>query len=501
MNLVTFIWSVNAAASLVLAFVCAVAWIIERRQLAKLMFCLTAVATAIATPFELGMMQSVTPAEYGEWLRWYHLPIFFSFVGQLLFVHYYLGTGRRWLLFWTIIPLRLFILVTNFLVYPNFNFREIASLRQLSFLGAQVSVVGRAEARSWQWLAVASMLLMVTFVVDATIQAWRKGGPDAQRGALTVGLAIVAPMVGTLALNQMVVSGVLHIPICATMWFLGTLTVIAYELTRELIANGRARLQLAEVRSEWAQVERVNSLGQLSSALAHELVQPLTAIQANAEVAQQYLSCANPDLKDLRSVVDDIYEDSRRGAELIERMRTLIKRRELEMQPFELGDVLQGVMSLLRHEASSRQILLKCTVQPGLPLAEGDRVHISQVLVNLLTNGMDAVQDCPVSARSVLVEAHTDAAGNIEIGVRDSGPGVPKDRFEELFDPLFTTKSRGMGVGLALSRMIVDAHGGRLWALNADTGGAIFRFTLPQAHAAHTSSTGHVAVRVQAERS
>jgi signal transduction histidine kinase len=489
----------NAAAALVLAVVCGVAWIIERRQLAKLMFCLTAVATAIATPFELGMMQAITPVEYGEWLRWYHLPIFFSFVGQLLFVHYYLGTGRRWLL-WTIIPIRVFILASNFFFYPNFNFREIASLSQLSFLGQQVSVVGRSEPRSWQWLAIASMLLMVTFVVDATIQAWRKGGPDAQRRALTVGLAFVAPMVGNLALNQMVVSGVLHIPICATLWFLGTLTVIAYELTHELIANGRARLQLAEVRSEWAQVERVNSLGQLSSGLAHELVQPLTAIQANAEVAQQYLSCANPDLKDLRSVVNDIYEDSRRGAELIERMRTLIKRRELEMQPFELSDVMQGVMSLLRHEASARQILLKCSVQPGLPTAEGDRVHISQVLVNLLINGMDAVQDCPASSRIVVVEARTDAAGNIEIGVQDSGPGIPNDGFEEVFDPLFTTKSRGMGVGLALSRMIVDAHGGRLWALNSDTGGAIFRFTLPQAHTAHSLGSGSVAVRMRAER-
>jgi signal transduction histidine kinase len=489
MSLVTFLWSLNAAAALLLAAICALAWRIDRRDLAKLMFGVTAVATAAATPLELGMMQATTAAEYGEWLRWYHLPIFFTLIAQLLFVRYYVGMGRSWLL-WTIIPLRLFVLVANFLVDPNFNFREINSLAHVSFLGERVAAIGDSVARPWQALAVASLVLMVMFVVDATVQAWRKGDSESRRRALTVGLAIVVPMVGNLAMNQLVVSEIIDAPICATLWFLGTLAVIAYELSRELIANSRARLQLAELRSEWAQVERVNALGQLASALAHELSQPLAATQTNADVARLHLQGASPNLKEVRAIVDDIYNDSRRAVEMIGRMRMLIGRHTLEMQPFDLNDLAQEVFSLLRHEAASRRVILKCSIQPGLPLAAGDRVHISQVLLNLLINGMDAVQVRAASARCVILEAHGGATGTIEIAVRDSGPGVPEGRFEEIFSPLYTTKSRGMGMGLALSRMIVDAHGGRLWAENNDAGGAVFRFTLRRAQSVSQQSAG-----------
>ena len=146
MMLITFLWSVNAAIALTLAVACALVWFVDRRDTAKLMFCVLALATAAATPFELGMMQSTTPAEMGETLRWYHLPIFFTMVGQLLFVRAYLGTGRLWLL-GTIILIRVFVLVANFSVQPNYNFLEISSLQHLSFLGEQVAVIGASTPR------------------------------------------------------------------------------------------------------------------------------------------------------------------------------------------------------------------------------------------------------------------------------------------------------------------------------------------------------------------
>jgi two-component system, LuxR family, sensor kinase FixL len=291
-------------------------------------------------------------------------------------------------------------------------------------------------------------------------------------------------MIVNLTVNQLVVFGVLHVPICATLWFLGTLTVIAYELGRELIGNGRARLQLAEVRSEWAQTERVNALGHLASALAHELGQPLTATQTNAFAARSLLKKAHPDLDELRAIVDDIETESKRASDIIHRMRTLIRRRCVELQPLDMADVVHEVLGLLRHEAASRRISLKLNLAHDLPLASGDRVHVSQVLINLLLNGMDAVRDRPPEARLVRVDARPDA-GAIQIAVEDSGLGVPEDRFEEVFTSFYTTKPTGMGVGLSLSRMIVEAHSGRLWAENSASGGAIFRFTLPMApHAA-----------------
>ncbi len=494
MEVVTFLWSMDAAIALVLGAVCAMMWVADRRDLAKLMFCVTAAATAAATPFELGMMQATTAFELGEQLRWYHLPIFFSLIGLLLFVRYYLGTGRLWLL-WTTISLRVFILVVNFSVQPNFNFREIASLRHVVFFGERVSVVGESTPRPWQWMAVVSILLIIGFVADATIVAWRKGGIVLRRRALTVGLAIIVPMVGHIALNWMVVGGVLHVPICNTLWSLGTLAVIAYELARELIMNNRARLQLAELRREWAQVERVNALGQLASALVHEMAQPVSAARWNLEAASEHLRRKDPDLNELRSILEDLHKDNLRAAEIIDRTRSFISGRTVAAQEFRLDEVVNGVFSLLRHEAIARGVELKCNLPAGLPLASGDPVQISQVIVNLVINGMDAVQISSVGAKEVLLEARTDESARLEITVRDSGSGIPADKLEEVFKPLYTTKAAGLGVGLAFSRVIVDAHGGRLWAENADAGGAILRFTLPQGRAP-TSANHQTAVAV-----
>jgi signal transduction histidine kinase len=480
MMLITFLWSVNAAIALLLAVICALVWFVDRRDTAKLMFCVLALATAAATPFELGMMQAATAAEMGEQLRWYHLPIFFTLIGQTLFVRTYLGTGRLWLLC-TFILIRVFVLVANFTVQPNYNFLEISSLQHIEFLGGQVAVIGASTPRSWQWLAIVSVLLMVTFVVDATIEAWRKGAGETRRRARTVGLAFIVPMIGNLALNQLVASGVLHIPIVATFWFLGTLAVITYEFGRELIQNSRARLQLAELRREWAQVERVNSLGHLASALAHELLQPLAAIRMNVDAAKLYLQRPQLDVDELRSIVDDIEHDDLRAGEIIDRMRTFINGSAPSMQAFGLQDVVQDVFSLLRHEATSRRVELKCSLPASLPPASGDRVQVSQVILNLLINGMDAVQTRSGSVREVVLEARAAEMETIEITVRDSGPGIPDARLEEIFNPLFTTKAAGLGVGLALSRMIVEAHGGRIWAESTQAGGAVFRFTLQRA--------------------
>jgi len=476
---VTFLWSLNAAMALLLAGICALTWLTDRTDLARLMFCVTALATAAATPFELGMMRAETTFEFGEQLRWLHIPIFFTLIGQLLFVRYYLGTGRQWLLR-TFIPIRAFVLFANFLVEPNINFRNISSLQHVMFLGERVSVVGDSTPRGWQWLAGASVLILIAFVVDATVQAWRQGGDESRRRALIVALAFIVPMVGNLALNQLVGAGVLHIPLCATLWFLGTLTVIAYELGRELILNSHARLQLAEMRHEWAQVERVNSLGQLASALAHEIAQPLSAALMNLDAAKETLRQANPNLDDLRSIIGDAHNDNVRAGEIVDRMRSFIRGRKLTTQAFRLDEVASEVFSLLRHEAVSRRVDLKCDFPAELPPAYGDRVHISQVIFNLVINGIDAAQGRPLGARRVILEARIADAKSLEVTVRDSGHGIPKDQFDKIFNPLFTTKPAGLGVGLTLSRMIVDAHGGRLWAENAEARGAIFRFTLPQ---------------------
>jgi C4-dicarboxylate-specific signal transduction histidine kinase len=481
MSIVTILWSLNAALAFTLAGCCLLFWIVERRDLANLTFCVLALATAAATPLEIAMMHATTPAEYGELLRWYHLPIFFVLVAHLLFVRFYLGAGRPWLL-WMVVGLRLVVLISNFFLDPNFNFREITSLQRISFLGEQVSVVGDSVARQAQWLAGISMILLVTFVMEAATQAWLHGSAETRRRAVIVGLAIVVPMIGNIVLNQLVVSGVLHIPISATLWFLGTLTVIAYDLGREVVISRRAQQQLANLRNELAQFDRVNTLGQFASGLAHELMQPLTATAGNATAAELLMQRPTPDLDELRAIVTDIQKDNQRAADTIHRMRALLQRRSLEIQPVTVDEVVRDVLSLAAPEADSRQVTLECRCAPTLPRVRCDRVQIAQVLLNLILNGMDAVKACASDRRSVRVEASTNGNGEIEIAVLDAGPGIPEGLVDAVFSPLYTTKAKGLGMGLTISRTIIEAHGGRLWASNnAETGGAAFRFTLPPA--------------------
>lgn len=481
MGIVVILWCLNAACALTLAGLCLLFWIVERRELTYLAFCVVAVSTAVSIPFELAMMHATTASQYGELLRWYHVPVFFVLVGYPFFVRYYLGTGRLWLL-WAIVVLRLGALAVNFFVDPNINFREITSLQQISFLGEQVSVVGTSVVRPTQWFASAGVLALVAFLIDAAIQSHRKGDAESRRKALIVGIAIVVPIVVVAALNLLVTTGVLRIPISNTLWFLGTLSVIAYGLGRELVISRRAQLELSRLRGELAQFDRVNTLGQFASALAHELLQPLTAAAGNAAAAERLLQRAEPDIGELREAVADIQEATARAADTIHHMRLLIQRRATERQSVDAREVVRNVLLLAAPEAASRQVVLDSRIAPGLPRAFCDPVQISQVLLNLLINGMDAVKACPVDVRRVDIDAHTDKDGGLELAVFDSGPGIPDGRLDEVFSPLYTTKANGLGMGLAISRTIIEAHGGRLWAMNSTTsGGAIFLFTLPRA--------------------
>jgi PAS domain S-box-containing protein len=254
-------------------------------------------------------------------------------------------------------------------------------------------------------------------------------------------------------------------------------------VTLDISERRRSELESQELRQGLAHAGRVTMLGQLASSLAHELSQPLGAILRNIEAAELLLQSASPDLEELRAIVADIHKDDRRAGEVIDRLRSLLKRRNLEAHTLGMGSLVDEVVALVRSDSAARGVKLETDVPADLPLVRGDRVHLLQVVLNLIINGMDAVDAEPDHERRVSLHARSDGNGVIEVAVSDSGQGVPPESLARVFDPFFTTKSKGMGMGLPISRTIVEAHGGRIWAENNVDRGTTFRFTLAAAKA------------------
>jgi PAS domain S-box-containing protein len=256
--------------------------------------------------------------------------------------------------------------------------------------------------------------------------------------------------------------------------------------SRDITARKRGEEETQRLRQEIAHAGRVSMMGQLAASLAHEINQPLGAILRNAEAAELYLQQAPPDLDEIGAILADIRSDDERAGQVIDRMRGLLKRQRLDRRRLALGEVVAEVAALVRVDAATRQVTVDLEVPGDLPPVEGDRVHLQQVLLNLILNGMDALNGAAAEDRRVRVAVRRDGDQTVEIAVSDAGPGIPAEALAHVFDPFVTTKPNGMGMGLAISRTIIEAHGGRIWAENRNGGGAAFRFTLPIAKEAVT---------------
>jgi signal transduction histidine kinase/ABC-type uncharacterized transport system substrate-binding protein len=259
-----------------------------------------------------------------------------------------------------------------------------------------------------------------------------------------------------------------------------------HDLRESAEAKRLAMQQTMELRDTLAHTGRVSLLGQLSSALAHELSQPLGAILRNAEAAEIMLQQAAPDIEELRAIVDDILRDDQRAGGVINKLRSLLGKGEIKLQPLDFPEVISDVLALLRSDAAARQVRLDADIEPGLPKILGDRIHLQQVLLNLIVNAIDALAERDAMDRSVRVSARLIDPATVEIGVCDNGPGIPDDRLTRLFEPFYTTKSTGMGMGLPVSKTIIEAHEGKLTAEHRPDGGACFCFTLQTTLSAST---------------
>lgn len=245
----------------------------------------------------------------------------------------------------------------------------------------------------------------------------------------------------------------------------------------DISARREAEEDARRHRDELAHVTRVTTLSELSGSLAHELNQPLAIILANAQAAQRLLAQSPPDMAEVKDILTDIVDEDRRAGEVIRRLRALLKRGETKMLPVSFNEIVTEVLHLTHADLIGRGVSVARTLLPKLPLVAGDRVQLQQVLLNLILNAADAMAGNVAGSRQIHVT--TSVVGDTaRLSVRDGGCGLPED-VENLFEPFFTTKPHGLGMGLAICRSIVSAHGGRLKAESHPDGGAIFNLDIP----------------------
>ncbi len=250
-------------------------------------------------------------------------------------------------------------------------------------------------------------------------------------------------------------------------------------LVRQLAEQRRTEEALQATRTELARAARITTIGELTASIAHEVNQPLAAVVANADACVAWLSRQTPDLAEARSAAERATQGATRASEVIARIRSLITKATPEKSRVEINRVIEQTAALADGQAARNHVEIKLELSPDIPVVFGDSIQLQQVILNLVVNGIEAMSSVADRPRRLTIRTEPDNARHIRVSVQDSGVGLTEEVMRRLFEPFFTTRTKGMGMGLSISRSIIEAHGGRLWAESNGAGGATFQFTLP----------------------
>jgi PAS domain S-box-containing protein len=254
---------------------------------------------------------------------------------------------------------------------------------------------------------------------------------------------------------------------------------LIYAAARDLTERLKEEAEGQQRREELAHMTRVAMLGELTTSLAHEINQPLTAILSNAGAAQRFLSQSSPDINEVRQILDDIIRDDRRASEVVRRVRALVRKEKPRHEPLDLNEIIQQVVDLIRGDSLLQGLSIRTDLSPGLATIHGDGIQLQQVILNLILNGAAAMRNTPSGQRKIIVRTSMAASRTVNAFVTDFGTGLDEHHIDRLFEPFYTTKPEGLGMGLSISQTIIKAHGGAMEAWNNRQGGATFAFTLP----------------------
>jgi len=272
------------------------------------------------------------------------------------------------------------------------------------------------------------------------------------------------------------------------VFLIATLLITALMELKRRVEESRTRAQesLRQAQSDLAHVNRVTTMGELTASLAHEVNQPIAAAVTDASTCLRWLTRDEPDVEEARKAALRMVKDASRAAEIISRIRELFKKGTPQRELVDINQIVQEMVALMRSEAMRHSVAVRTELAAGLPQLIGDRVQLQQVLMNLMINGLDAMKDGD-GTRELAIKSHRVDDDHLQVSVSDNGVGLSDQHADQIFNAFFTTKPHGTGMGLRISRTIVESHGGRLWASGNSPQGASFYFTLPIKADAHLS--------------
>jgi two-component system sensor kinase FixL len=253
-------------------------------------------------------------------------------------------------------------------------------------------------------------------------------------------------------------------------------------VTIDITRRKQMELEMQKLRTEMTHLSRVTMLGELSGSLAHELNQPLTSILSNAQAAQRFLARGQAGLEEVRNILDDIVAEDRRASDIIQRLRALLKKGEMQLLPLDLNKIVKDVLKLVNSDLVNHNVTVDVHLDRNLPAVIGDRVQLQQVILNLIMNGCEAMSHAKTKERRLSIGTALIGADQVQVSVADQGTGIPYESMKSVFEPFYTSKPHGLGLGLPICRTIINAHDGKIWAANNSSTGAIFYITLPVHH-------------------
>jgi signal transduction histidine kinase len=256
---------------------------------------------------------------------------------------------------------------------------------------------------------------------------------------------------------------------------IGEYVGITMDITEQKHAE-QERERLRQLEADLAHINRVNMMGELAAALAHEIKQPIAAAAANAGACLGFLNGEHPDILEAREAASGTIGCARRAAEIIDHVRSLFKKSFPQREAVDVNELIREISLLLKNDIRRNSVTVRLELAENLPEIAGDRVQLEQVLMNLMLNAIEAMHD---AKGDLTITSQSTDDGHLSISVSDTGVGIPADKIDQIFDTFFTTKPQGTGMGLAISRSIVESHGGRLWATSNSGRGSTFQFTLP----------------------